>query len=340
LRLTTICLALAAACALALLAYVCLGASVLGPVDVLLGRLSREESLLVTGFRLKRGLLALSVGGALALSGAAFQALLRNPLADPFVVGVSGGAAIGGTLVMVFFASLLPFLSPFVSSVAVFAGAFVAAVLFAALLYKMSMARGVLVTNSLLLMGVVFNFFASAVVLFLKTILQGTKLQEILFWLMGSLAVETLPDGVILLALLSLAGGLFVLTAVGRRVNLVSVSEEFSHGTGVSPERTKRVLFLTASALVAIAVSVSGFVGFVGLIVPHAVRLAVGSDHRQLFPVSTLAGGLFLLLADLASRLSGPFLGTSLPVGALTAFVGGPIFIAMLARAQRRGETV
>jgi len=336
-RIAAACLLLLLSCTVLLVVYVCLGTRLLSPLDILSGSLPDRDAL-VAAFRLKRGLLALAVGGSLALAGAAFQALLRNPLADPFVVGVSGGAAIGGTLVMVLLASAAPLLSVLFYSLSVFVGAFLASVVFAALLYRLSSTRGVIVTNSLLLMGVVFNFFASAVVLFLKTVLQGTKLQEVLFWLMGSLAVETLPSGVLAVAGVAVVAACLALVLLSPRVNLVSVSEEFSAGSGVEPERVKRQLFLLASVLVAVAVSVAGFIGFVGLIVPHAVRIVAGADHRALFPLSTLAGALFLLAADLLARLSLPLSGTALPVGVVTAFVGGPLFIALLARAQNRGE--
>jgi iron complex transport system permease protein len=318
--------------------YVCLGTRNVSPLDLLTGSVPDDLKLVVFGFRLKRALMAVVVGAALAVSGAAFQALLRNPLADPFVVGVSGGAAIGGTIVMVTFAALAAVLPLFLQSMAVFTGAFVGAVAVALMLYSLSSARGVLVTHNLLLMGVVFNFFASAVVLFLKTVLHGTKLQEVLFWLMGTLAVETLPYGVLLVTGAVVIAGTAGLIALGRDVNLVSIGEEYSHGTGVSPERVKKVLFVLASLLVAGAVSIAGFIGFVGLIVPHVVRLLAGADHRWLFPLSALSGACFLLLADLLSRLSFGIFSTQLPVGVLTAFIGGPTFIWLLARAQRRGQ--
>ena len=336
---TVITIAVLAACtALVFLLYLCAGTRFVSPLEVLGGSLEGDDALLVYGFRLKRALLAVIVGSSLAISGAAFQALLRNPLADPFVVGVSGGAAIGGTVVMVTFSALLSALPVIFQSMAVFVGAFAGSVLVAVMLYSLSTSRGMLVTNSLLLMGVVFNFFASAVVLFLKTILHGTKLQEVLFWLMGSLAVETLPWGVIYISAVAVGVAMTALLLLGRHVNLISVGEEFGYGSGANPERVKKLLFLFASVLVAAAVSIAGFIGFVGLIVPHVVRLLFGADHRSLFPLSALLGAAFLLLADLLSRLSFPLFGNQLPVGVLTAFIGGPLFIWLLARAQRRAS--
>lgn len=317
--------------------YICLGTRNISPLDLLTGHIPEELGSVILGFRLKRALMAVVVGAALAVSGAAFQALLRNPLADPFVVGVSGGAAIGGTVVMVTFAGLAAVLPLFLQSMAVFLGAFAGAVAIALLLYSLSSARGVLVTHNLLLMGVVFNFFASAVVLFLKTVLHGTKLQEVLFWLMGTLSVGTLPFGVLVVTAVIVVVGTAGLVLLGRAVNLVSIGEEYSHGTGVAPELVKKVLFVLAALLVAGAVSIAGFIGFVGLIVPHVVRILAGADHRWLFPLSALSGACFLLLADLLSRLSFGLFSTQLPVGVLTAFIGGPTFIWLLARSQRRG---
>ncbi len=316
--------------------YMSVGTRFVSPLDWF-GPPNDGTHALIMGLRLKRALLALVVGAALALSGAGFQALLRNPLADPFITGVSGGAAIGGTLMLVFSTALLSTLPLLFRSVVVFGGAFAGAVGIAALLYTLSRSRGVLVTNNLLLMGVVFNFFASAVILFLKTVVSGTKLQEVLFWLMGMLSGTGVPA-----PLLGLSGFLVVLcgvwmTAMARRINLVSIGDEYSYGAGVDPERIKKRLFLLSSLLVAVAVSLSGFIGFVGLVVPHVIRLLVGADHRHVLPLSALGGAAFLLASDLVARLSFPWFGTLLPVGVVTAFVGGPMFIALLARSQRRG---
>lgn len=336
---TALWVALLALGLLALLAlYVLVGSGGAGNGPLLNPELLERHQAILRGLRLRRGLLAILVGAALSVSGAGFQALLRNPLADPFVTGVSGGAAVGGTLVMVLTAFLTQTLGASLTGPAgVFAGAFVGAVVVALLLSRLATAGGLLNTNSLLLMGVVFNFFASAVVLFLKAIIQGTKLSEILFWLMGTLAVEGLPD-----ALLWLAGTLVLLSTGGlillaRRINLVSLGEETAWGAGVNPESVKRWLFLLSSVLVALGVSLAGFVGFVGLVIPHVVRILAGSDHRGVFPLSALGGATFLLLADLVARLSFPLAGTQLPVGVVTAFVGGPLFIVLLARAQAKG---
>lgn len=316
--------------------YLALGSTgFLNPLSALLGSDGAGTQVLVE-LRLKRGLMALGVGASLALSGAAFQALLRNALADPFIVGVSGGAAVGGTLAMLPCATLLAAGTGAAHAAVVFGGSFLGALAATVLLFGMSWVRGMVATNHLLLMGVVFNFFASAVVMFLKSLLVGHRLQEVLFWLMGTLASEAVPWVLVVLVSVIALLGTLVLSKEGQRVDALAVGEEFAHGSGVDPERLKRRLFFVAALLVAGAVALSGFVGFVGLVVPHMLRLVVGASHKKLFPLCALGGALFLLGSDLASRLVSPWLGTQLPVGVLTSLIGGPLFIVMLARAQRR----
>lgn len=315
--------------------YLAAGSIWIDPVSALLGQDGASNQVLVE-LRLKRGVMAVGVGASLALSGTAFQALLRNSLADPFIVGVSGGAAVGGTLAMLPVASMLLAGVGVAHSVVVFGGSFLGALAATFLLFGMSWVRGMVATNHLLLMGVVFNFFASAVVMFLKSLLVGNRLQEVLFWLMGTLASEAVPWPLVWTVLGVALAGAWLLCVEGKRVDALAVGEEFAHGSGVDPERLKRKLFLVSAVLVAGAVALSGFVGFVGLVVPHMLRLTVGASHRHLFPLSAVGGALFLLAADLIARLISPWMGTQLPVGVLTSLVGGPLFIAMLVRAQRK----
>jgi len=320
--------------------YVAAGTGWLNPLWLFTGSPAGGLDDVLLGLRNRRALLAFLVGACLALSGTGFQALLRNPLADPFVTGVSGGAAIGGTLVMVFLGSALFAEVQMGGGSLVFLGAFAGAVGVAVLLSRLASTRGILNTQNLLLMGVVFNFFASAVVLFLKAVIQGTKLQEILFWLMGSLSAESTADELLWGGGIAAALGFAALVRLSRRLNLMTLGEEAGHGAGINPEGLKWALFGVSSVLVAVSVSLAGFVGFVGLVVPHMVRLVTGADHRLLVPFSALSGGIFLMLADLLARLSFPYMGTQLPVGVITAFVGGPWFIGLLVRSQRRGRSL
>jgi iron complex transport system permease protein len=275
--------------------------------------------------RLPRALLAALVGLSLASVGVAFQALLRNPLADPFIMGVSGGAALGGTLALALAGSGLAF------GLALEApAAFLGALLATGLVYRVGRVGGRVDATTILLVGVVFNAFASAVIMFLKSTLSATKTQEILVWLMGGLGYQTY-GALVALAAVALPGVLG-LCALGRAMNALSLGDQGARHLGVDVERAKRWVFVLGSLLVGLAVSVSGLVGFVGLIVPHLCRLWLGPDHRLLVPASALAGASFLVLADLAARLLFVPLGTEPPVGVVTAFLGGPFFLILLRR--------
>ena len=279
--------------------------------------------------RLPRVLLAALVGVALSVVGVAFQALLRNPLADPFIMGVSGGAALGGTLGLVVFGGG-------VSASLALEGpaAFLGAALATLLIYRLGRVGGKVDTLTILLVGVVFNAFASAVIMFLKTTLSAQKTQELLVWLMGNL--DSYPTSGILAALAAgVALGSGVLFSTAGRLNALSLGEQGAAHLGVDVEATKRVVFVAASLLVGLAVSVSGLVGFVGLIVPHVCRLVLGPDHRLLLPASALAGAAFLVVADLAARLLFLPLTSEPPVGVVTAFLGGPFFLLLLRKRHR-----
>ena len=310
--------------------YLTLGGRIVAPWDMASDPAGR---FMVMEVRLPRALLAFLTGGILALSGTVFQAVLRNPLADPYIVGVSGGAALGATIALALGLSAAPLALPFGLALGpVFLASFTGAAFATFLLYLFASRRGALRTTHLLLMGVVFNFFASAMIMVIKTLVSPTKAQEILFWLMGTVSHPPgPPSSLALLALLVLAG-LAVLWSQARGLNAISLGGRFAYDVGVNPAGIRRLAFLVGSALVAVAVSTTGFIGFVGLVVPHALRLGAGPDHRLLVPASFLGGGAFLLLADLLVRFTFPLFGTHLPVGALTALVGGPLFILLLSR--------
>ncbi len=275
--------------------------------------------------RLPRTLLACLVGMALSAVGVAFQALLRNPLADPFIMGVSGGAALGGTLALAIAGGLLGG-GLLLQAPAAFLGA-VAATL---LVYRLGRVAGRVDTTTVLLVGVVFNAFASAVIMFLKTVVSADKAQEMLFWLMGALSAPAYSTlGWLAIGVLV---GVVVLVAQAAGMNAMSLGEQGAAHLGLDVERFKRRVFFSASLLTGLAVAVSGLVGFVGLIVPHLCRLLLGPDHRLLVVASALAGGAFLVLADLAARLLFVPLTTEPPVGVVTAFLGGPFFLLLLRR--------
>ena len=292
---------------------------------------SMQHSILMN-HRLPRVLLGALVGVGLATSGAAFQALMRNPLADPFILGTSGGAALGGSLAVsvglgslvigAFTVSMLP--------IATFLGSLAALVI----VYGLASARGRFVPVDVLLIGVVFNFFASAIVMFLKIMVTPHKAQELLFWLMGTLDVEQVDNNMLwLVAGLILVGFLYLMSHA-QALNVLSLGEEAAGHLGIPIDRVRRGVFVATSIMVGAAVSVSGLIGFVGLIVPHAVRLTLGADHRLLLPASGIVGGAFLVLCDAASRLLFPVFTTETPVGVVTAFIGGPLFVYLLRKSS------
>jgi iron complex transport system permease protein len=280
--------------------------------------------------RLPRVLLGLIVGGALAGAGVAFQALLRNPLADPYILGVSGGAALGGTLAIA--AGLgAGALAAAVLPLAAFAGA----VLSVLLLYGLARMGGRLSVYTLLLTGVVFNALAAAIIMFVKTVVSADKAQELLFWLMGRLVY---PSSDLLWGLGSyVAVGLAVLFADTGRMNALALGDEGARALGVDVEAAQRRILFAASLVVGAVVSTTGLIGFVGLIVPHAVRLVLGPDHRLLLPAAVLAGASFLAGSDLVARLLFQVFWNESPVGVVTALVGGPLFLWLLRRRAMEG---
>jgi iron complex transport system permease protein len=286
-----------------------------------------EAALLVLA-RLPRVLLAALVGATLATVGAAFQALLRNPLADPLIMGVSGGAALGGTLALVLFGSgasaQLALEGP---------AAFVGGVIATILVQRVGTVSGRLEPTTILLVGVVFNTFAAAVIMFLKTVVSAQKTQEILFWLMGSLGYRDYST--VAVVAVGSAVGLTLIMRNASALNALALGEYGAAHLGVNVERTRWIVLIASSLLVGLAVSVSGLVGFVGLIVPHLFRLGLGPDHRLLLPATALGGASFLVLADLGARLLFIPLATEPPVGVVTAFLGGPFFLLLLRKRSR-----
>jgi len=277
-----------------------------------------ETARLLASLRAPRVALAALVGASLALAGAALQALLKNPLADPFLIGTSGGAAAGAAI------AALCGVSPLLSPGAAFAGAVASSVAVALLARR----GGRLDLHRLLLAGLIANAFFSAVLLGIFTVASGETARTMLFWMMGSLADAT-PGRLAILLPYAVAGGAALLAFAGR-LNLFAVGEENAAALGVDVESAKRAVFLAAALLTGAAVAFSGVIGFVGLLVPHAVRAAVGNDQRTLLPASALAGGALLVLADALSRAA--LAPGELPIGAVTAAVGAPVFAWLLLR--------
>ena len=295
-------------------------------VRVALGQraqLKSEYRLIVFDIRLPRILLGILVGASLSVAGTGFQALLRNPLADPYVLGVSSGAALGAIISLVA-SPHIPLLTP----LAAFAGA----VLTITAVYFLGRREGQLDSSTLLLAGIITASFLSAVIMFLMTTLPGRDLRGLAFWLMGDLSTP-LPAGLrwIFVAGLILGAGAIYTTAAD--LNLLLTGEQEAMHLGVHVTRVKLVVYVGASVLTGLAVSVSGAIGYVGLLVPHAMRMLFGSDYRLLIPTSALGGAIAVVVADMLARtVVAP---TELPVGAMTAMAGAPVFIYLLRRRLR-----
>lgn len=277
---------------------------------------------IVLRLRLPRVLLALLVGGGLAIAGATFQALLRNPLAEPYILGISGGASVGAVLVL---ALGLVTAGSWVLPLAAFAGALLAITL----VFRVATASGrAMDVRVLLLAGVVVAAFFSACIAFILSVSPARTVQSAVLWIMGSLAGASWQS-VVLATAYTLPAAL-LLIGLARPLNLMAIGEETAHYLGTDVEGVKRLSLAVAALVTASGVAVAGVIGFVGLVVPHGVRLVAGSDHRALLPLSFLAGGAFLALADLVARLT--LTPTEIPIGVITAFVGVPFFLVLLRR--------
>lgn len=301
--------------------------------------------------RLPRIALAALVGAALALSGAALQALLRNPLADPFILGVSGGAALGATLCLALGGAtlglalsapcqLLPGAAAGACAAALqgsptILSALCFALLSTAVVYGAARDKGQMSPLRALLAGVVFNALASAAITFVKVLSPPDRLGELTSWLSGNLGYP--PAGALAALALFEALAFAVVGLSAHNLNLLALGDHSAALLGLDVNRARRTLFFALSLIVAAAVSVSGMIGFVGLIVPHLLRLFMGADQKRLLPASALLGASFLILADLAARCLLPALGTAPPVGALTALIGAPFFLGLLRGGEVRG---
>jgi iron complex transport system permease protein len=271
--------------------------------------------------RLPRALAAALVGGALASAGAVFQGLLRNPLADPYTLGIAGGAALGAMISIVFGAAL--------PAGGVVAASLAGAILAVGAVYTLASARRAgLSTTVLLLAGVTLNAFFYAIILFVQYLSNFSQVFRALRWLMGDLDVSGYEPVAAALPLVLLAFGAFAWLA--RPLNLLSLGAEAAEARGVDVVRAQRLAFFSASLATGAAVSVGGPIGFVGIIVPHLVRLIVGADHRLVLPGSICFGAAFLVICDVAARVV--IAPMELPVGVITAMLGGPFFLWMLVR--------
>ena len=302
-------------------------ADVVGAIaNALLGKASMpsEEELILFSVRLPRILFAGIVGASLSLGGVVFQALLRNPLADPYVLGISGGSALGAIIGIVIGASSFYLGVPLLA----FSGALITVFL---VFIVAGGSKGVLLDNSLLLAGVVVNSFFSAAILFALSIVNSMELHSISFWLMGDLSRAAFRE--ITVAAVCLMVCFVILYTQARKLNLMVQGEETALQLGVNVQATKYILLIVTSLITAVAVSLAGIIGFVGIMVPHMMRLVFGSDHRLLMPAAALFGASFLVVADTLARTV--LMPAELPVGVITALCGAPYFIFLMRRKGR-----
>ena len=282
--------------------------------------LTQDQFDILFQIRLPRLLLAAAVGGSLATAGAGYQALLRNPLAEPYLLGISNGAAVGTMVALVFFGA-----NEWTRPLLAFTGALVATFS----VYRLARGRAGATPERLILAGVIVTTFLSSVIVFVTTLMDATRIRSFTFWLLGDLSgtSKTLLPVTIVVAI----AGALALTLNARSLNLLMLGERDAFDLGVEVGRVRIVVFLVASLLVGSAVAASGSVGYVGLVVPHLARLSLGSDNRINIPAAALGGALFVVVADTVARtIIAP---RELPVGAITALIGAPLFIYLLRRA-------
>jgi iron complex transport system permease protein len=271
--------------------------------------------------RLPRVLLATLVGGTLGLGGLVFQALLRNPLAEPYILGISGGSAVGAIVGIMLGLAIFPGVAGL---------AFLGSLVTLLVVLLIASGRKLFQENSLLLAGVMVNAFCSAIIMFLISMTHSAKLQNVLFWLMGDLSNTTLEQTLVLICILLPCFGFVFLLA--RPMNILQLGRETALSLGVHVSGVTLSLLVVTSLIVSAIVCLSGLVGFVGLVIPHILRLVFGSDHRVLVPACVFGGGVFMVGCDLLARTL-PSQG-ELPVGVVTAMIGAPLFIFLLCRSK------
>jgi iron complex transport system permease protein len=277
--------------------------------------------------RIPRIILAALVGAALAASGVVLQAILRNPLAEPYILGISSGAALG-----VITAVMLGISWRFLGGSPLAIMAFVFALATVWLVWLIGHLAGGSGITSLLLAGVVVNAFFSAVIMLLTSLIDSEQLRTTILWLMGNIAEKDFST--LLVSAIFILTGIAGLFTLCQKLNVLALGQQDAQSLGVNPRMVALAGFALASFITAVAVGLSGLVGFVGLIVPHSVRIVFGPDHRQLLPASALIGGAFVVICDTIARtIIAP---AQLPVGVITAIVGGPVFLLLLARYSKK----
>ena len=327
-RLAVIWIVLSALTPLVLLGAFLFGSSGLSLPDLLgllNGTAKKSVEVIFFSLRLPRALLCFVSGGALAVCGGVLQGMFRNPMADSYVIGVSSGAALGATAAMVFSAELA-----FLGFMSVQVCAFLGAAAAVYTVYRLSSVRGRISLFTFLLSGIAVSTLASALVYCLMFLFRD-QMVHIVMWTMGSFSSASWEKAILTIPPVLL--GVVICLFYSRDLNILLQGDETARHLGVDPYRARRILIPLTSMIAALVVSVSGIIGFVGLIVPHILRLIIGPDHRKLLPLSFLAGGIFLLLCDTLARTL--VSGQEIPIGVITAILGVPFFLYLLRRGRK-----
>lgn len=285
-----------------------------------ISNISKSSISIIWSIRLPRVLLGVLVGASLSMAGAAFQGMFKNPMADPYVIGISSGAALGATFAIILKLSFALFR---ISAISIFA--FIGALIAVFLVYNIARIKNQVPVTTLLLAGVAIGQFFTAIMSFLMVI-YNNDMAKIIYWTMGSLAGKGW-DPIVTLAIPVIVS-MILINFFARDLNIMLTGEESAKSLGVNVEKTKVYILILGTFMTALVVSVSGIIGFVGLIIPHIVRLLIGPDHRILLPASALLGGIFMISADTIARMV--ISPIEIPVGIITALFGGPFFIYLL----------
>lgn len=291
-----------------------------------LSNVSNTQVLIITNIRLPRIFMAALIGAGLSVVGASFQAIFKNPMADPYVLGISSGAALGAAVAIVMGLQVI-FLG--MNLVTVFA--FFGAILTTIIVYSIAKTGTKIPTNVLLLAGVSVSFLLSSLISLIM-IFNREQVEQIVFWTMGSIASANWKQVLSLLPFIIL--GCILMIIYARDLNIMLTGDETASSLGVDVDKVKKILLVISSIIVAACVSVSGIIGFVGLIIPHMLRLLVGPDHRTLLPFSTIGGAIFMIIADTLARILVP--PAEIPVGAITSVFGAPYFIYLLIKNKKK----
>jgi iron complex transport system permease protein len=292
-------------------------------VDV--SNIKETSKIILLNIRLPRIILAVIIGIALSTSGVVFQAIFKNPMADPYILGISAGAAFGATVVIILGISF-----SFIGLSAISLGAFIGAISTTAIVYNIARINSKVPVITLLLSGIAISFFLSALINLIMTF-NHDQVEKIVFWTMGSVSAASWNS--VMVSIVPVSIGVIIFLIFSKDLNVILMGEETAQNLGVNVELLKKILLVVASIVSASVVAVSGIIGFVGLIVPHAVRIVVGPDHRKLFPFTIITGALFMIIADTISRVA--LEPTELPIGVITSLIGAPYFIFLLIRNKK-----